>query len=82
VNAEPDAFDREALALRDRLTRIANELREFSDSVVIACTISEGDSSQMAWQCRGNVYAAIQSAERVGELLERRLDSPPEQEEA
>jgi hypothetical protein len=74
MNAEPDAFDREALALRDRLIKIADELREFGDSVVIAVTICEGDSSQMVWQSRGNAYAAIQSAERVRDLIERRFD--------
>jgi hypothetical protein len=74
MSAEPDAFDKDAIALRDRLIRIADELREFSDSVVIVCTICEGDSSQMVWQKRGNVYASIQSTERVGELLERQLD--------
>lgn len=60
----PDDFDKEALLLRDRIAGAADLLREHCDSVVIIATISEGDSSQMVFQTRGNTYAVRGSIER------------------
>ena len=67
--SEPiDDFDRDALALRDRIREASDLLREHCDSVVILATLSIGDSSTMIYQSRGNIYAVDGSIARYTEM--------------
>ena len=78
---DKDAFDSDALALRDLLIQKANELREHCDSVVILCTLSEGADSQMVYDYKGNIYAVDGSVQRFIEMrsmAKKKLDEESE----
>jgi hypothetical protein len=73
-----DAFDRLALETLAKVKRMADELREYCDSVVIITTIAEGDSSQMIFNTRGNRYAIEGSVERF-KRMERAVEEKRDQ---
>lgn len=81
MSDEQDAFDREALALRDKVLKLSSELREHCDSVVILCTISEGADSQLIFDHKGNIYAVRGSVDRFVQMLENRQQKIDEEAE-
>lgn len=79
MSLEPeDAFDKLANDTLAKVKRMADELREFCDSVVIVVTICEGDSSQMISNKRGNHYGIEGSLER---FRRKELDREAKQDE-
>jgi hypothetical protein len=57
--------------LHDRVTKAAESLREFCDSVVIVCTIQEGTNTHFSAMHKGNGYACDAS---VQAWLKMRID--------
>lgn len=69
MSDSPDAFDKEVMSIRDRVLKHSADLREYCDSVIIVCTISEGLDSQMIFDYKGNTYAIRGSLDRMVEML-------------
>jgi len=69
MSNSPDAFDKQALEIRDLVLKRSAELREHCDSVIIVCTINEGTDSQLIYDYKGNIYAVRGSADRFVEML-------------
>lgn len=57
--------------LHDRVFKAATELREFCDSVVIVCTLVEGQHTHSSATHKGNAYACDAS---VQAWLKHRLE--------
>lgn len=76
-----DAFDRLALETLTKVKRMADELRDYCDSVVIITIICEGDSSQMIFNKRGSRYAiegSIERFKRIERAEEDKRNKEPE----
>lgn len=57
-------LDAASIQLRDKAMACAGILREFADSVVIVCTLNEGENTDLIYTDKGHHWAGIASVRR------------------